>query len=95
MNGFYMDPDVGSATLLGFPSFSYALTSIVGFLYPVSDLFKLNQVSALHLLLHGEEQLPQYPGEYKRTVRSTLKLPTALFLNCFFVVVVLVRILVF
>jgi hypothetical protein len=28
----------------------------------VSDLFKLNQLSALHLLLHGEEQLPQYPG---------------------------------
>ena len=25
----------------------------------VSDLFKLNE---LHLLLHGEEQLPQYPG---------------------------------
>ena len=28
----------------------------------VSDLFKLNELSALHLLLHGEEQLPQYPG---------------------------------
>ena len=28
----------------------------------VSDLFKLNELSSLHLLLHGEEQLPQYPG---------------------------------
>lgn len=28
----------------------------------VSDLFKLNELSALQLLLHGEEQLPQYPG---------------------------------
>ena len=28
----------------------------------VSDLFKLNELSSLQLLLHGEEQLPQYPG---------------------------------
>ena len=28
----------------------------------VSDMFKLNQISALQLLLHGEDQLPQYPG---------------------------------
>lgn len=28
----------------------------------VSELFKLNELSSLQLLLHGEEQLPQYPG---------------------------------
>ena len=28
----------------------------------VSDLFKMNELSSLQLLLHGEEQLPQYPG---------------------------------
>jgi len=28
----------------------------------VSNLFNLNQISALHLLIHGEDQLPQYPG---------------------------------
>ena len=28
----------------------------------VSDMFKINQISALQLLLHGEDQLPQYPG---------------------------------
>ena len=28
----------------------------------ISDLFKLNELSSLQLLLHGEEQLPQYPG---------------------------------
>jgi len=28
----------------------------------VADLFKLNELSSLQLLLHGEEQLPQYPG---------------------------------
>ena len=28
----------------------------------VSDLFKLKELSSLQLLLHGEEQLPQYPG---------------------------------
>ena len=38
----------------------------------VSDLFKLNQVSALHLLLYGEEQLPQYPGDlYLWTLTSS------------------------
>ena len=28
----------------------------------VSELFSLNQLSSLQLLLHGEEQLPRYPG---------------------------------
>ena len=28
----------------------------------VSDLFKLNKLSVLHLLQHGEEQLPQFLG---------------------------------
>ena len=28
----------------------------------VSDLFQLNELSAALLVVHGEEQLPQYPG---------------------------------
>lgn len=28
----------------------------------VSELFNLNELSSAMLLLHGEEQLPQYPG---------------------------------
>ena len=33
-----------------------------------------NQVSALHLLLHGEEQLPQKPGEEPREYKLALLL---------------------
>ena len=39
----------------------------------VSDLFKLNELSSLQLLLHGEEQLPQYPGLTRGTNIPTLQ----------------------
>ena len=38
----------------------------------VSDLFKLNELSALHLLLHGEEQLPQFLGFTRGLVAAIL-----------------------
>ena len=38
----------------------------------VSDLFKLNELSALHLLLHGEEQLPQFLGFTRGLVAANL-----------------------
>ena len=38
----------------------------------VSDLFKLNKLSALHLLLHGKEQLPQCLGITSGLVAANL-----------------------
>ena len=45
----------------------------------VSDLFKLNELSSLQLLLHGEEQLPQYPGLTRGENFSALSLSSSLF----------------
>ena len=36
--------------------------SLVEEAFIVSEMFNLNELSSLQLLLHGEEQLPQYPG---------------------------------
>jgi len=38
----------------------------------ISDLFNLNQVAAVQLLLHGEDQLPQHPGLTRGLVAVTL-----------------------
>ena len=49
-------------TFLGHDSPITLSQSLVEEALIISDLFKLNELSSLQLLLHGEEQLPQYPG---------------------------------